>query len=150
MSKHKTSVETTGLTNEEHKLKNILCGLITWQMDNPNSVHTDYQGVTRPSIDRYTLKNYVIPTAYDRRIDRFVTYSQINNLLTQGYIIQNPTSHITPNNHILPDNDTRYILDIDRITTEWNNLTTITNAFNLKRGNMTHTLPNTKIDNQIN
>jgi hypothetical protein len=40
----------------------------------------------------------------------------INLLITQGILEHNPTSDRSPNGHIVPTNDTRYIINYERCT----------------------------------
>ncbi len=61
------------------------------------------------------------------------TYSRwVEFALAQGFLIQNPTSHITVKGKIKPSNDTRYFLNFNLIKTERDRLSAAISEFKRK------------------
>lgn len=107
-SKHNyTSKELTGLTATEQKEKAILQKLF-------NYYYKSEEGYEYKAIKRYNLR-LLIAEAFQRPLDRLTFFKHVDFLLALKFLTQNPTTHLTPNNHILPDNDTKYLLEIDAI-----------------------------------
>ena len=50
-----------------------------------------------------------------RPIDKSTVYNFIDYMLNTGFIEQNPDSHITINDNILPDNMTKYFLKSEEV-----------------------------------
>jgi hypothetical protein len=103
--KHYTSREETGLSATEQKEKAILFEL---QMCCLNDL----------KILRYYLRLAIgkgLSQLMKKPTEKSTIYHFIEYLLNMGYIEQNPTSHITENNNILPDNMTRYFLNAEKI-----------------------------------
>ena len=123
MAKHYMSKETTGLSKSEHERKEYLFKLINWG---------------KLKITRYDL-HVLIP------VNRFKFSEIIREFLSEEILIQNPTSHLihtglyeTP--MIMPTNDTRYYINLDKIKEEWNELCIKRDVFKLKGKIDTHSL----------
>jgi hypothetical protein len=108
----KSKEQITGLTAEEHKQVSILQALSTHYDDHklPDTDMLAEKGTLNVRIKRYDL-HILLTRAFGKAIDSRVSCKYIRYLLAEGMLVQNPTSHITKNKHIKPDNDTMYFID---------------------------------------
>jgi hypothetical protein len=81
-------------------------------------------------------------------LNRTQLYERMDNLLGIGCLEQNPDSHITVNNNILPDNNTRYYIKIEIIESYIKTLEDKVHKFNL--GKTSHPHPKFNLMNYIN
>jgi len=123
MTKHYTNEEKTGLSKAENDRKEYLFKLMNWG---------------KQKITRYDL-HVLIP------VNRFKFSDIIRKFLNEEILIQNPTSHLihtglyeTP--IIMPNNNTRYFIDLDRVKEEWTELCIKRDTFKLRGKTDTHTL----------
>jgi hypothetical protein len=125
LGKHYTNTEKTGLTATEQKTKKILHDLYFYFCDNKtrNTDEMLKQGKTDVTITLYDL-NLLEAKALNPEtsvVNRHTLSSWRRGLLNQGFLIQNPTSHIihtginkcTP--IIMPNNNTRYYINFSLI-----------------------------------
>ncbi len=150
----KSREELTGLSSEQWKFSHVLLVLknyIDEQEETENNL-TDWQKTVRARqleqhpnlvakkgvINRHDLKLKIKEAILDyyrqfniakTKVDRLVFYDFTDALLAGKYLRQNPDSHITVNDNILPDNNTRYFLDSNLINEEFNRLCKIKNDF---------------------
>lgn len=131
LGKHYTNTEKTGLTKEEIKEKAVLRELNNYTYDeNNNSIET-------PSVRRYYLRLAIgkaLSELLHKPIDHCTIYKNINYLLGLGFIKQNPDSHITVNDNILPDNMTNYKINAEAIHERLIELAHKQDAFNKEKG----------------
>ena len=74
--------------------------------------------IEKPWMLRYNLRLTIgkaLSELLHKPIDHCTIHSNINYLLGLNFITQNPTSHITVNNNILPDNMTKYFINAETI-----------------------------------
>ena len=129
--------ETTGLTAKETKLKNVLCKLYTYWL---NHKQTELLKEEKLSviINRYEL-NMEMQGGLDENypVSRHTISSWITTLLNQGFLVQNPTSHIQ-GGKIAPSLNTRYFINGNSVEETWQELLNKQNKF-LKKNLDTHT-----------
>ena len=144
----KSNLEINGLTVEEEKQERILCKLMMYfydqQKGEPKNDASDI------GIKRYDMRLKVVGAAYGRAVDRLTFFKHVETLLIQNLIVQNPTSHITPNEHILPNNDTRYIINGQKVIDEWQRLIHKRQVFLEKRQKENNILSVSSIQLQLN
>jgi hypothetical protein len=123
LAKHYTSKQLTGLTKDEEKKLSILEKLTNYYYANktPDTDKNLLEGINDVAINRYDLRVSVIDeglrVAANRTPDRQTALKYIDSFIGEGFLIQNPDSHIVRSKkffakpHILPTNDTRYFID---------------------------------------
>ena len=113
--KHYSSTEKTGLSTTEEKERSILNELYwNYALD----VHFEVIPKEKAFMRRYYLRLAIgkaLSELLKKPIEKSTIYHFIDYMLNMGFIEQNPDSHITVNDTILPDNMTKYFLDAEKI-----------------------------------
>jgi hypothetical protein len=118
---HYSSIELTGLTKEETKIRSILNYLSVYFCEDIET-HTCK---IKPNPNRRDLCEKIsmaLTEVTKKSIDRRVILKYIDYLIANSFIRHNPTSDISIHGHIIPNNDTRYFLNSSLIESKSNEL----------------------------
>lgn len=101
------------LTNREFKLWSMLGELNGYycEKETEETEQLRLKGLTSIRISRYELRQKIMSRLNIHDVHTINNY--ILMLLSQHYLIQNPTTHLTNSGIIKPTNNTMYFIDID-------------------------------------